>query len=80
MKFKMLKTNIDISKVNPASKDEINDLLTLYVDASLNSIGLTNRLNERIWFNEFDKNGIKNVVRFQLTKRTWRCFYFWKML
>jgi hypothetical protein len=76
MKFETLKTNIDISKVNPASKVEINDLLTLNVDGTFNSIGLTNRLNERIWFNEFDRNGIKNVIRFQLKKGLGAIFVF----
>lgn len=78
MKFKTLKTNIDISKVKPASKVEINDLLTLNVDSSLCSIGLTNKLNDRTWFNEFDNNGIKNVVRFQLTKGLGGTFVFGK--
>lgn len=78
MKFKTIKTNIDISKVNPASKVEINDLLTLIVDNPLNRIGLINSLNKRIWFSEFDKNGIKNVVRFQLSKGLGAIFVFGK--
>ncbi len=78
MKFKTQRTNIDISKVNPTSKVEINDLLTLNVDKSLKSMGLTNSLNERIWFDEFDENGMKNVVRFQLTKGLGAVFVFGK--
>lgn len=74
----MLKTNIDISKINPASKVEITDLLTLNVDRTLNSIGLTNKLNDKIWFSEFDEYGIKNVVRFQLTKGFGAIFVFGK--
>lgn len=77
MTFKKIKTNIDPSKVNPPSKKEIDELLNLMVDQPFRSIGLTNKLN-RIWFSDFDEHGLKNVIRFQLTKGLGAVFVFGK--
>ncbi len=78
MAFKRIKTNIDISKVNPPSKLEIDELLKLKVDRAFRSIGLTNKLKNRIWFSDFDEQGVKNVIRFQLTKGFGAVFVFGK--
>lgn len=76
--FKKLQTNIDFSKVNPPSKEKIDGLLQLKVDEALKSIDLTQNLNNRIWFSDFDNKGLKNVVRFQLTKGLGAVFVFGK--
>lgn len=70
--------NFDISKVDPPNRTEIDLLLKSKVDVAFKTIGLSNVLNNRVWFSDFDNNGLKSVVRFQLTKGLGAVFVFGK--
>ena len=78
MTFKEIKSNINPSKVNPPDKVEIDKLIKIKLDKTFEAIGLANKLNDRIWFSDFDDSGQKNVVHFQLTKGLGAVFIFGK--
>ncbi|RZN81030.1 MAG: hypothetical protein EVB11_10735 [Winogradskyella sp.] len=76
--FKRIRANINISKINPLSKAEIDTILIDKIDSSFTKIGLNKKLGNRIWFSDFDSEGTKNVIRFQLSKGLGAVFIFGK--
>lgn len=76
--FKRLNANINLNNVNPPNKSEIDYLVSSKFDLAFKAIGLSNKVDKRLWFSDFDEFGLKNVIRFQLTKGLGAVFVFGK--